>query len=34
MGKVIGFLIKKFVSTGTFMGISLPVIVMKPESIL
>lgn len=32
--KVIGWIIKKFLTTGSFMGISYPTFVMKPESIL
>lgn len=33
-GKIIKFVLKKFLSTGSFMGISFPVFAMKPESIL
>jgi len=32
--KIVGFLVKKFLSTGSFMGLSFPVFAMKPESIL
>jgi hypothetical protein len=32
--KIIKFVISKFISTGSFMGISFPVFAMKPESIL
>ena len=31
---VIKFVLKKFLTTGSFMGISFPTFVMKPESIL
>lgn len=34
MGKIIKFVLKKFVTSGSFMGISFPVFAMKPESIL
>jgi hypothetical protein len=33
-GRIFGFALKKFLSTGSFMGISLPVFAMKPESML
>lgn len=33
-GKIVKFVLKKFISTGSFMGISFPVFAMKPESIL
>lgn len=33
-GKIVGFLIKKFITTGNFMGLSFPVFAMQPESIL
>jgi hypothetical protein len=32
--KIIKFVISKFISTGSFMGISFPVFAMKPEGIL
>lgn len=32
--KIIKFLISKFLSTGSFMGISFPVFAMKPETML
>jgi hypothetical protein len=32
--KVITWVIKKFLTTGSFNGISYPTFVMKPESIL
>ena len=32
--KIFGFVLKKFLSTGTFMGLSFPVFAMKPQSIL
>jgi hypothetical protein len=34
MGKIIKFALKKFITSGSFMGISFPVFAMKPESIL
>lgn len=33
-GKILKFILKKFITTGAFMGISFPVFAMKPESIL
>lgn len=33
-GKILKFVLKKFLTTGSFMGISFPVFAMKPESIL
>jgi hypothetical protein len=32
--RIFGFVLKRFLSTGTFMGISFPVFAMKPETIL
>lgn len=32
--KIFKFLVSRFLSTGSFMGISFPVFAMKPESIL
>jgi len=34
IGKIVKFVLKKFLTTGSFMGISFPVFAMKPESIL
>lgn len=33
-GKIVKFVLKKFITTGSFMGVSFPVFAMKPESIL